>query len=344
MATATTERGWCLDNTKSNRDLVAKLKLDTVRMKVRVATEDWDPDDGEDADEDYAPEPRYVIALLGEGHEVRKKVKEAGFDFLEAGSTSCQGMKLAALVNQKEADDEAKKLAAKPKPELSADLKKRYADMCMKRFDEAKEEKAEVLNALEGQIKQLRNRLTTALRDYNLKKAKTAHVSKDDYRKRLENEIDKIYQMSKVKKVTISKDGTLSVTTDILYCTNSATGLEHEIGAFRIEVRGLGEDYFSEEDSLLFHNLTRKTNAMEEEMQAPHVFSDGVACLGSLEDVLPDLYSEYECAAIVMLAIQFIETANVDDDAGRYITAWPLSSRSKQARLKAQPVTYEKKR
>jgi hypothetical protein len=41
-----------------------------------------------------------------------------------------------------------------------------------------------------------------------------------------------------------------------------------------------------------------------------------------------------------MIAIQFIETVNPDDDAGQFVTSWPRSRRGKKAREQDKAVIY----
>ena len=61
-------------------------------------------------------------------------------------------------------------------------------------------------------------------------------------------------------------------------------------------------------------------------MHAPHVFHNGRPCLGNMTEVIPELVANYEFAALAMVAIQFIESVNVNDSAGMHINKWPVAA------------------
>lgn len=132
-------------------------------------------------------------------------------------------------------------------------------------------------------------------------------------------EYDNLCKVKKVIDVKVAKNK-VAVYTDVLYCTDPRTELVHEIGKFKIDI------YSKIENSCVrWYNLTRRVEGYREEMSAPHIFSDGKACLGSAEEIFPELIANYEFAVAAMIAIQFVETVNVDDDAGRHIDQWPLA-------------------
>lgn len=131
-------------------------------------------------------------------------------------------------------------------------------------------------------------------------------------------EFDKLISLPKVIDVNVT-DKSIQVLTDILYCADPRTGKVHEIGEFRIEIYPAGK--------IRWFNLTRRIDGNKSDMHAPHVFPDGKACLGNAEEVLPELIANYEFSVVAMLAIQFIESVNVDDDAGKHINKWPEAAK-----------------
>ena len=134
-------------------------------------------------------------------------------------------------------------------------------------------------------------------------------------------EFDKLLTVKGVRDVNIS-NGTITVFTDILHCVDPRTDKRHEIGAFRIEIYTDGSN-----DGVHWYNLTRLVDGYKKEMHAPHVFPDGKACLGSAQEVFPELIANYEFAAVAMLAIQFVESVNTDDSAGEHINKWPIAKK-----------------
>lgn len=130
-------------------------------------------------------------------------------------------------------------------------------------------------------------------------------------------EFDKLITLPKVRDIHI-EDGTISVYTDVLYCTNPKTGFIHEIGAFRIDINPTRKY-----SPVTWHNLTRTGYSGH---QAPHVGYDGVPCLGNITNTITELVARLEFVATAMLAIQFVESVNVDDPWGRHIDSWPVAS------------------
>ena len=57
----------------------------------------------------------------------------------------------------------------------------------------------------------------------------------------------------------------------------------------------------------------------------PHVNgSNGRACLGNVADTIAQLSSQYELYAIVLMCIDFLESCNTSDSAGRKCTQWDV--------------------
>ena len=117
-------------------------------------------------------------------------------------------------------------------------------------------------------------------------------------------------------------DKKIKVFTDTLYCTDPRTDILHEIGEFRIEISFNGK-----EDCVRWFNLTRDINGNMPDMQAPHVFKNGKACLGNAAEIFPELIANFEFAAVALVAIQFIESVNTDDSAGKHIDSWPIAKK-----------------
>ena len=133
----------------------------------------------------------------------------------------------------------------------------------------------------------------------------------------LGREFDRLLDIANVLDVKVN-DRKLIVTTDVLYCRNPDTDDLHEIGAFDIHIPTEGGD-------IRWFNKTRKVDAYQEDMMAPHIFSDGRACLGNVQDLFPRLISQRDYSTCVQLAIAFVEAVNTDDSAGSHIDSWPIA-------------------
>ena len=130
-------------------------------------------------------------------------------------------------------------------------------------------------------------------------------------------EFDNLIKVPKIRDVRVSNE-VVNVFTDTLYCVDPRSKKRHEIGAFRIEMHLGGQ--------VLWFNLTRTVRGIERDMNAPHVYASGKACLGNMSEVIPELIANYEFAALAMVSIQFIENVNVDDAAGECIKNWPVAA------------------
>lgn len=136
-------------------------------------------------------------------------------------------------------------------------------------------------------------------------------------------EFDKLAAMEKVFDVEIIGN-TLKVFTDTLLCEHPETHRFHELGKFEIRIPMNGKT------DIRMYNLTRKIKAdhyndgWTETMHAPHIYPDGKPCLGNMTSAFPELLARYEFSIVAMLAIQFIEAVNEDDDnAMGVIERWP---------------------
>ena len=204
--------------------------------------------------------------------------------------------------------------------------RQRYIDECAKR--------------LKGSINELKEKVasgTESIKSLEKKLVETIRVTKEaeqklfllltcngPERERYGLEYDKLLSVAHVQAVIV-RDSKIIVTTDKLYCADPRSKKLHEIGAFRIEIRTDGND-----ECVRWFNLDHRIDGYKSGMQAPHVFPEGNACLGSAKEIFPSLIASYEYAAVAMVAIQFIESVNTDDDAGKHIDRWPLAPKEMQ--------------
>lgn len=116
------------------------------------------------------------------------------------------------------------------------------------------------------------------------------------------------------------------VLTDNIYCRNSRTGRLHDIGKMRIV-------FDLHRGTVQWFNLTR----VVKERAAPHVIGrDGSACLGNTAEAFSELLASYDLLSATMLAINFVSSANMDDQAGQSLPAWPEVSPEEEAAIRPE--------
>ena len=201
-----------------------------------------------------------------------------------------------------------------------------YVKECSKRFAKTVEGTKKAITDGETRIGQLQAELTKKIREVagSKRKLEQLNASMGGELEKYGREFDKLLAVPKVLDVQVA-DGVVKVFTDTLYCIDPRTKLTHEIGKFRIEIY---ENCVN--GGVLWFNLTRQVSAYKSNMHAPHVFHRGNACYGSTAEIWPELIGAYEFAAAAMVAIQFVESVNVDDGAGKYIDRWPIADISKE--------------
>jgi len=105
----------------------------------------------------------------------------------------------------------------------------------------------------------------------------------------------------------------LSIYTRTLFVQNYETFKWHELGKFKITIE------IDKPDSVQYLNLTRKI----EGKSAPHVFSDGRPCQGTMKNSLSPACKEGNVSVISNIVISFLETVNMADVLGKTVKNWP---------------------
>lgn len=197
--------------------------------------------------------------------------------------------------------------------------RREYMEMCSARLAKTLHRLEESRPEGKQEIEKLQRSLVAKIREVQETERMLNQllVDKNKELEKYGQEFDKLLTVKGVRDVKID-DETIEVFTDILYCVNPGSGKRHEIGAFRIEIYPSGSH-----GGVRWFNLTRQVEGCKENMQAPHIYDDGHACFGNIKEIVPELIANYEFAALAMVAIQFVESVNVDDGAGKYIYRWP---------------------
>ena len=203
--------------------------------------------------------------------------------------------------------------------------KKEYVRECAKRHEKNVQMTKQAIIKKDLDVAELQSELVKSIREGQGLRLKYEQLVKSYDREKeeekLAKEFDTILAMDKVVDVQV-RGGVISVFTKTLYCVDNRDGVEHEMGTYRIDIQTDGKDH-----GVKWFNLTRRVAGIQANMNAPHVYEDGHACLGNMNEIIPSYIANYEFAVVMMLAIQFVESANTSDPAGKYVNNWPISQR-----------------
>lgn len=204
-----------------------------------------------------------------------------------------------------------------------------------KRLKEEKEE--ELINFFlsdeKFKKKQLEENLTNIIRTENETRTRLIRILKekiitqkqiDNYIKNNKNDLEKIKNIikeiknfSKLNNVSV-KDNVLSFFTNTLYATIK-TGQRYLMGEYEIKVN-------TQDGKVQFHNLKQENHRRSYwTHNDPHPHVDGytkMACFGNISSTIADLIAQKEWHILATILINFLEQANIDDIAGKFIVNW----------------------
>lgn len=241
-------------------------------------------------------------------------------------------------------DEVAKILLWKPEKyqrHLQAQMRKQraksvqnYVDVCKKRRDSAQAQLQEEMDDLSQQLGKAQSTVISLSRRVDFVRAALAasdQVTADD--ELFRQEFLQLRKLDHVQSVEIHTNGTVEVVTDVLFCEHPTTHLLHEIGAFKIRI-----SWGHYDSCVRMQNVTRRVDGFETNMHAPHVTSDGTPCWGNMAEVVSELIPRYEVIALINVCISYLQTANMDDVAGVYLSKWPIAAEKSTAKRKRRSV------
>ena len=148
----------------------------------------------------------------------------------------------------------------------------------------------------------------------------------DNIEDKLSSELAMLSRMDMINNVDVN-GSVIAVDTSYIYANDIRTGLKHNLGEFRIYIN-------LDSNSVTIFNKTRKVKAFDPRCQAPHVFRQGNCCFGSVTNTLENYISSVDILQTVMLLLAFLQSANVQDEAGMYVHRWPLDNETPEERVK----------
>jgi len=239
-------------------------------------------------------------------------------------------IKRLAAEQKAKAEAEAKEREAEAKRQRAAKTKQAYVALCQARVITDSGNARAQLDRANIDIARLQQELTAAVRQAaaaeNYLHGLTSSAGKAE---RYGTEFDRLTSLDRVQEVTINGQ-VIEVLTETIYCPHPKTGQVHELGRFKISISTEGDSYGNY--LLRFINLDRQPKHPNGDvvMNAPHVNSVGNPCLGNIKEMIPQLIGRHEYPALIMMAIAFLESANVDDQWGQSLSSFPLKTTTEE--------------
>jgi hypothetical protein len=131
--------------------------------------------------------------------------------------------------------------------------------------------------------------------------------------------------LDKVSSIRVEGDF-INVYTKNIYAIDDRSGKWHDIGTFNIRI-GMHNNKYDTSNTVRIRNTKHQVRGLNSAMQAPHVFPDGHICHGNLAIGMTEAYKRKDLFQLVMQIIIFLQQANTDDAAGKYIDRWPEVSK-----------------
>ena len=174
-------------------------------------------------------------------------------------------------------------------------------------------------SSIENEIRRVESRLKDLIEE-----RRDVMIQVEGFRRRAEesvdklnDEINKVTQLDRVKSVTIDTDDReVVITTDSIYVVNS--NKRHYIGEFKIYINPVST-------RVRFENLNNcRRSYWGPRCHHPHVDQSGSACWGNVSHAIVEYIKQNEYQALASLLIGFLESVNTQDPAGKNITSWDV--------------------
>jgi len=201
-----------------------------------------------------------------------------------------------------------------------------YVTLCQKGTAEKVEQLERDLRTVNQEVDSSKEHYTSILRkrDNIMVEIPRAREMSAEQREHFAKDYERLCEFADVNDIQVFGDR-VEIKTDHLYCTNPDTEIKHWMGRFKITIDARGRG-----GGVRWNNLDFTVVGYENNCQAPHVFNEGKACLGSLDSVIPEYLAKWDFATLTTLAIGFIQSVNPSDPAGKYIVRWPIADDYRQ--------------
>jgi hypothetical protein len=201
-----------------------------------------------------------------------------------------------------------------------------YKHLCTERLKREMDAVEKTMGSVSEKIRVLRIELTEKQCEFTLlaRQQLTLSEIKDENSDRYNGEFAALAERSDDITEIAIVDQVIYITTKEITCVDPRSNVEHLLGRYRIMI-----DFGA--NLVRMFNLDRTVKSFDPAMQAPHVFSSGRPCWGSLSTMIIDLMLRMDVPVIAQTCIAFLRSVNTDDPAGKYISSWPKLDRQKAA-------------
>lgn len=134
-------------------------------------------------------------------------------------------------------------------------------------------------------------------------------------RKKLIEEISKIQAHSKVTDVTFTRSN-IQIETEDLYIFEPQTERRYLLGRMIINIP------FDSKNEPTYKNRTTTRKGFSLDMHHPHIWQNGIACYGNVGAQIVTYLAEHELYALFITALNFLQTCDIYDDAGWWVSSW----------------------
>ena len=147
-----------------------------------------------------------------------------------------------------------------------------------------------------------------------MRELNSEEADEEDLIDNLRNDLDLIIKHDKVKDIIVEKN-LFTVFTNPLYIY-SDRGRKYYGGNFTIKIN-------INNTSIKFNSDNKRQSYWTNNDPHPHVNgADGSACLGNVASTIAELCSQVQLYPLVLICIDFLESANTEDSAGKNIRNW----------------------
>lgn len=190
-------------------------------------------------------------------------------------------------------------------------------------FNKSKKEQLEQLDkrltSLHASINDLQNRLDAKIKEQLELENKIATVAAEEFQySKYIDSLNKITRIRGITDVDVEDTSIINLYTNKLYV--NSMGYRFYVGRFRINVN-------MSDNSVHIYNLDDtciRTSYWSRGCHHPHVSSTGVPCLGEASSGIIDACKNKRPDIIAIILINYLESVNPNDAAGKYLTNWDV--------------------
>jgi hypothetical protein len=163
-----------------------------------------------------------------------------------------------------------------------------------------------------------KSRLANYIRKYNSAMSKLNGSAAEEVKslEKYMSELDAICKLEKVKDVIV-ENGNVTILTHVLHIHDDSRGKVYYGGEYSITLE-------PERTNVYFRGGTPRKSYWGDSCPHPHVNEHGGACLGSMQQTIAELCADYELYALALMSIDFLESVNTEDAAGKNVVSWDV--------------------